>query len=187
MAYKVTSGPAVEPVTRDEAKNWLKLSSTSDDSIVDMLIESARQVLEDRLNLKFITQTVEMRLDSFPVSPEIALEFYPVQSITSVSIKTASGSAIFSTDAYTLDTTSQPARLYLNEGYSWPTTKDEPEAVTITAVTGYGDTAADVPAKLKKLMLHAIGFEYEHRMNPVQERRTYIDKLVYLLRNWSFE
>lgn len=187
MGYKVTSGPAVEPVVRDDAKNWLKVAGTSDDTLIDTLIESVRGILEGRLNLKFITQTVVQKIDSFPIGTEIALEFFPVQSITSIVYKTSTSTATFSSDAYELDTTSQPARIYLKEGYSWPTTKAEAEAVTITAVAGYGDTAADVPAELRQLILHVLAYEYENRMNPVQERRTYIDKLVYLERNWSFE
>ena len=59
--------------------------------------------------------------------------------------------------------------------------------MTVTYVAGYGDTAADVPVKLKQLMLHMLAYEYENRMNPVNERVTYIDRLVYLHRNYRFE
>jgi uncharacterized phiE125 gp8 family phage protein len=188
MSYKVTSQPAVEPVTLAEAKNWLKVIGTTDDSLITMLIESTRQTLEDRLDLKFITQTVVQKIDKWPAhSVEFNLETYPVQSVTSIEYKTGTGTATFSTDQYTADTTRQPARIYLNEGATWPTLKAEQEAVSITFVAGYGDTADDVPVKLKQLLLHLLAYAYENRMNPINERVTYIDKLVHLHRNFTFE
>jgi uncharacterized phiE125 gp8 family phage protein len=189
MATKVISAPAVEPITLTEAKNWLKVIGTADDDLITMLIESTRQSMEDALNLKMITQTVKQTRDEWPVgSVEFELDAYPVQSVTSIAYKTTSDTTqILSADSYVLDNTTQPARIYLKDGYTWPTLQAESEAVTINFVAGYGDTAADVPSKLKTLILHAIAFAYENRMNPVQERVTYIDKLVYLHRNWTFE
>lgn len=188
MYAKVTSAPAAEPITLTEAKNWLKVTGSTDDDLINRLIESTRQTLEDKLDIKFITQTITQKLDRWPKhSNEFDLLEYPVQSVTSIVYKTGDTTATFSTDAYTLDTTRQPARIYLNESYTWPTLKPEKEAVTITYVAGYGDTAADVPVKLKQLMLHMLAYEYENRMNPVNERVTYIDRLVYLHRNYRFE
>ena len=188
MYYKVTSGPAVEPITLTEAKNWLKVTGTTDDNLITQLIESTRQTLEDRLDLKFITQTIVQELDKWPLySGEFDLLAYPVQSVTSIVYKTGNTTATFSSDAYTADTTRQPARIYLNESYTWPTLKPEKQAVTVTYVAGYGDTAAEVPVKIKQLMLHMLAYEYENRMNPVNERVTYIDRLVYLHRNYRFE
>lgn len=188
MSFQVTIQPTVEPLTLTEVKSWLKVIGTSDDSLITMLMESTRQTIEDRLNLKMNTQTLVQKLDTWPVSStEFQLDMYPVQSVSSITYKATSGTATLDSGTYILDTTSQPARVYLKDGYTWPTLLAEPEAVTVTFVCGFGDEASDVPAKLKQLLLHAIAFAYENRMNPVQERITYIDKLIYTHRNWTFE
>lgn len=188
MPFQVTIQPTTEPLTLTEVKSWLKVIGTADDSLISMIMESTRQTIEDRLNLKMNTQTVVQKLDTWPAaSTEFNLDMYPVQSVTSITYKSSSGTGTLDSDTYILDATSQPARIYLKDGYTWPTLLAEPEAVTIEFVAGFGDDANDVPAKLKQLLLHAIAFAYENRMNPVQQRITYIDKLIYTHRNWTFE
>lgn len=187
MPFQVTIQPTVEPLTLTEVKAWLKVIGTSDDSLITMLLESTRQTIEDRLNLKMNTQTVVQKMDTWPKMNEFQLDMYPVQSVSAITYKATSGTATLDSDIYVLDTTSQPARVYLKDGYTWPTLKAEAEAVSITFVAGFGDEASDVPAKLKQLLLHAIAFAYENRMNPVEQRITYIDKLIYTHRNWTFE
>jgi len=187
MSFRISVDPTVEPLSLTEVKNWLKVSATSDDDLITMLLASTRETIEDRLNIRFITQTVEQYSDRIPTSDEIQLDTFPVQSVTSVEYKTGGSYSTFSSDAYTLDTNKQPGRVYLKDSYSWPTTDAEQQAIKITYVAGFGDTAADVPTKYKTLILHAVAYAYENRMNPVQERKTYIDKLIYQHRNWTFE
>jgi len=186
MAYKVTTAPASEPITLTEAKNWLKVSSSSEDDIITMLIESERQFLESKLNQKLVTQTIIQKIDSFPVGQNpIYLEANPVQSITSITYKDAIGSTdTFNSSNYTLDSTSGRARVYLKQDKEWPTLISEDESVTVEYVAGYGAESA-VPPKLKRLLYHGIGYAYENRMNPVNAKRTYLDKLIGLERiNW---
>lgn len=188
MAYKVTSAPAEEPISLAEAKNWLKAVGTADDTIISMLISAERGVLEDKLNQKLVTQTIEEKQDKFPLGNEpIYLAANPVQSITSIVYKdAASSTAVLSTDVYELDNTSERARIYLKEGQTWPVTISEKERVSITYVAGYGAASA-VPDKLKKILYHMIGYAYENRMNPVEQKRTYLDRLIGLEKVSWFE
>lgn len=188
MSYTVSVAPAVEPITTTEAKNWLKVSSSADDDIIDMLIASERQLLEDRLNLKLISQTIVQKIDKFPPSSNpIYLEANPVSSVTSIFYKDAAGSTTEWTNTnWTLDYTSERARIYLNEGGSYPTPIAEPESVIITYVAGYAN-AASVPSKYKKLLYHLIAFAYDNRQNPIQSRITYLDKLISNQRLYYFE
>lgn len=188
MATKVTAQPAIEPLTLTEVKTWLKIVSTADDSLLAMLLASTRQTIEDRLNLKLITQTVQQKLDRFPVGVELPLSIYPIQSVTSIVYKdSANTTQTLSADVYGVDTVSQPARIYLKDGKTWPTLSSEKDNITITLQAGFGDTTDDVPVKLKTLILHAVAFAYENRMNPIEQRRTYLDNLIYLHRNFIFE
>jgi uncharacterized phiE125 gp8 family phage protein len=179
MAYKVTIDPTTEPVTLTEAKNWLKISTSADDDLITMLIESERQILEDRLNIKLISQTIEQKSDRFPATGSpIYLEANPVSSVTSVYYKDAAGStAEFANTFWDLDNTSERGRIYLNDNQNYPTILNEEDAIIITYVSGYANAAA-VPDKYKKLLLHMVSFSYENRQNPIQEKRTYLDKLI---------
>ena len=71
--------------------------------------------------------------------------------------------ATFSSDNYFADTKSEPGRIALNYGASWPSTTLRPvNGVCIIFVAGYGN-AADVPQYIKNAMLLLIGHWYENR------------------------
>ena len=72
--------------------------------------------------------------------------------------------ATFSSDSYFVDTKSEPGRVVLNYGESWPTTTLRPaNGVCVTFVAGYGDDGSDLPQKVRNAMLLIIGHLYENR------------------------
>jgi uncharacterized phiE125 gp8 family phage protein len=73
----------------------------------------------------------------------------PLQEVVSVQYLDGAGALqTLSADTYKVSTHRRPGRVWLASGKSWPGTKDEREAVTITFKAGFGDTAADVPPNL---------------------------------------
>lgn len=66
---------------------------------------------------------------------------------------------------YTLDQVSEmrPARLLPAYGKSWPAHATFVNAVQVQFVTGYGNTAADVPASIKQAILLHVGWHYQYR------------------------
>lgn len=187
MAYKVTVAPAEEPLTLAEAKLWLRETGTAQNDVVTALITAERQLLEQALNVKLVSQTIEQKIDAFPYGDEVIfLDVGPVISVTSVQYKTGGTTATFSSDNYEVDTTSERPRIYLKEGSNWPVTEVEQQSGTITYLAGYASAAA-VPEKYKKLLRHLIAFSYDNRMAPVSEKMTYIDKLINQERVWYFE
>lgn len=155
MALKLITAPAEEPVTIAEARAQCRYDDTSNDTILTLLIQNAREQAEHRLGRALITQTWELALDAFPDS-EIELPKPPVQSIASVKYLDASGveqtvgGSNYSLDTYGLRHWAIPVY-----GYSWPVTYDAANAVKVRFVTGYG-LAAAVPAGIKAWMLLAI-------------------------------
>lgn len=62
-----------------------------------------------------------------------------------------------------VDAASEPGRVWLNYGKTWPTVSLRPgPAITVRYVAGYG-AAVDVPMQYKQAMLLMIGHFYENR------------------------
>ncbi len=126
----------------------------NDEDTLSSLITSARQHWENVLNRAFITQTWYYYPDEFPDDDFIELPFAPLQSVNGITY-TLSGDATtylntFSSSDYSVDTDSEPGRIVLNYGKSWPSgslaTKNP---IRIEFVAGYGAAASNVPAIIK--------------------------------------
>ena len=161
----VTTGPLVEPIDRDDiAKLDLKLlDETTEDDLLDILIQAAREWVEENTGRSLITQSRVIKFDYFPSI--IELTNGPVQA-DSVVVKYFDSDDIEQTldsDDYWVDTHSQIARVVVKN--SWPSTMCRPNAVSVEYDAGYGDSADDVPDALKKACLFMLGHFYENRQN----------------------
>jgi uncharacterized phiE125 gp8 family phage protein len=138
------------------------VSNTTGDPLLLSLITAARELVEGYTNHALITQTHRLSLDAFPNSDVINLQAHPVQSIDSFTYIDGSGASVPFAD-YTLDRDAYPARVVLNYGKSWPSTRASRNAIAITMKVGFGDTAADVPSRIRAAMKLLIGTWYENR------------------------
>lgn len=165
--------PAEEPVTLTEAKSNMRVDISADDAEINRMIAEAREDLEDATARAFVTQTWVLTLDRFPClghsdlyrpnSREIELRICPVQSVTSITyLDTLGASQTLSTDIYTVDIKSEPGRISLRYGQTWPVTLVQNNAVTITFVAGYGD-AEDVPNLAKRAIKMRAAHFYNYR------------------------
>lgn len=85
---------------------------------------------------------------------------------------------------YFVDVKSEPGRVCLNSGASWPTISLRPvNGVCITFIAGYGSTADDVPKKYRQAILLLLGHLYENREavsdKPLKEVPFAIESLLY--------
>jgi uncharacterized phiE125 gp8 family phage protein len=161
MASKLITAPATEPVTVAEAKAHLRVDSADDDALITALIVAARQGAEHITGRALMPQTWELALDGF--KDVIGLQKAPLTSITSIKyLDTAGALQTMSASDYLLDSHSEPARVMPAYGTSWPSTRDQANAVLIRFIAGYAD-AATVPQEIKQWMLLRIGMLYENR------------------------
>jgi len=163
MALTLVTGPAVEPVTRNEAKAHLRVDISDDDTLIDGLITAARVHVEQHLKRALVTQTWDLVLDGFP-GREARLPLPPLASVTSVTYTDDEGGA-GSVDAgeYVVDTDREPGRVVLKSGGTWPAvTLREAAGVRVRFVAGYGNAAA-VPGPIKQAILLLVGTLYENR------------------------
>lgn len=183
-ALTLVSAPAVEPVTADEAKNWLKIDDDTDDPTIQQLITTVRTAAEQDLRRSIITQSWKLTLDlsgnglgdclgegtyDLPITalygglPNcIDLPKGPVQSVTSVVTYALDNTpSTYASSNYLVDTAGD--RLVLNYGAIWPAGLRQRAACEVTYVTGYGATSSSVPSPLKHGMLIHLASIYEQR------------------------
>ncbi len=189
--YRVTVSPTQSPISLATVKHYLKIRTSGDDDIINILIGAATTFAEQYTKRDFITRTYETFRDYFPrwcdsegyytcgalpgffgnLSSTVVggnvgfvLDRSPLQSVTSIE--------------YLVDNVLTPvvSTVFYNtveEDYSevltlanqlWPEDADKRlQAITLTFVTGFGDTAADMPDWVTTGLLQHIAMMYENR------------------------
>jgi len=175
MAIQLRTPPNSEPVSLAEGKEYLRLTDTDNDALVDAILQAVRERAEEWLSRALVTQTWVLWQDriagrgwtdflddawtdrprSVPEIPGRALSL-PRPPLVSVNfIKTydkANIGTVFDAANYFVDTVSAPGRIVLNEGAVWPTGLRPANAVEIEFVAGYG-AASDVPGPIRQGIL----------------------------------
>lgn len=171
MPVEVVTGPVSEPVTLQEAKDHLRVEVTTDDSLIGRLITDAREWAERYTRRALVSQTWRLWADEFPDADDgdeyltLELPGGKVASVSSVKYTDADGTVqTLSASAYQLSSKGHDtiARLRPVYGGAWPAARDEPDAVQVEYVVGYG-AASDVPSQIKQAILLHVGWHYEHR------------------------
>ena len=163
------TAPASEPVSTDEAKTHIRVDITEDDTYIGTLIVAARARVEAFLRKALITQTWEYRLDWFPLSDDadLIVPMLPLIAVSSIKyIDTDGDEQTWDSSEYTVDIHNHIPRIVTAFSSTWPTTRDQINAVTIEFTAGYGNAAA-VPQDIKHAMLLLIGEMYENREESV--------------------
>jgi uncharacterized phiE125 gp8 family phage protein len=161
MPLTLVTAPAAEPVSVSEFKEHSRITETAEDALLARYIEAARSNTETFLNRALITQTWDYFIDGFYHCIEMPLG--PLQSVTEISyVDTAGDPQVLSTSIYTVDADSDPGRIYEAYGQTWPMVRDEPKAVTIRFIAGYGN-AEDVPDSIKHAIVMLAAHLYENR------------------------
>lgn len=183
MSVKIVTAPTVEPVTLDQVKKFLHEDFTDQDELINMMIQAARQKLDNGLEgwlgRSLLTQTWDFTVDRFPGTPdpltnswcqqpslfpatEIMIPFPPLQEIISINYFDTGGTEqTLSPTEYTVDTSSQPG--WVVPKTKWPNTLNAINAVTIQFKSGYGDTPDKVPGPIRTAIMQMVGHMYANR------------------------
>ena len=162
LSIKLITPPAVEPVTLDEAKTWLKLDTADDDSVVSRLIATARQMVEHYTRRVLITQTWRLSLNKRPALPFVVLPMAPaVQLISGYTQSDALTKVPLDVSGLWLDAGSEPPRLIFPNQLMASTRV--PMSLTLDIQFGYGTQAVNVPEALRQAILVFVAQAYEQR------------------------
>lgn len=165
MTLILVAPPASEPVSRANAKAFLKVEHDDEDTLIDTLIAAARLHVEAATRRVLVAQGWRLVLDGWPPRRLIELPLSPVVSIDSVTVYDAGGNpAILDASAWVADPLSTPARLLVREAVA-PSAAFNGIEIDFTA--GYGEAAEDVPAPLAQAVLQLVAHWYEVRGDAV--------------------
>lgn len=140
-------------------------TNTTDDSLLNMFISSARAHAEQELRRYLVTQTLDAYFDCFPCREDRDFRLPPLQSVSEITYTDTDGvTQTLAADQYVVDSKSEPARISEAYGCSWPSSLSVENAVKIRFIAGYGAAAA-VPSGIKNWMLVRIRTLYERRSN----------------------
>lgn len=175
-SLEVSAGPALEPHTVDEAKLYIRIDGTTENTYVTEMKLGARQALEEELSLALLTQTLKLRLRGWPTSARIYLPRPPLQSVSSiVYIDTTGTPQTLAASEYTVVNARSAPDVHAHKqvgyiepawGKSWPSLRDVPDNVTITYVAGF--TAANlIPQNIRNALLVMYAELYKYRETTV--------------------
>ena len=160
MPFTVITPPASEPLALGDAKAWLNIDHSFEDTLIEALIRAGRATVERATGLCLIARTVrETRThwtDGAGVSRSgaVNLAAWPILNVDAVIVD---GLLVPSTD-FSLDRQARPAAL--THQSHWP---DAGLGVMIDYQAGYGVAATDLPPDLVLAVKLIVSRAYERR------------------------
>jgi len=171
MIITLTTAPAVEPVSLEEAKLHCKLATTAaeavayttEDGWLTRNIKGVRTQCEFETGRRFITQTLTMYLNEWPTERYIKIPYPPLQSAV-VTYRLSDDDDYDETlSTADVDIVSEPGRIILQPNESWPSgTLYTDKPIKIVFVCGYG-LAVAVPENIKDAILVKLEDAYNNR------------------------
>lgn len=172
----------VDPVSTQELRDFARLDDAIDSNFINSFIKASTMFCEEYTNKSFINRTLKMSLDGVAevdiplregvtVGPieifynrHIELPKSPVSSVTHIKYYNDSNTeSTWATSNYYVDTQSDPAKILLRDGGTWPTNLRKANGIEITYVSGYGANRSDTPEAIRVAIMQYALHLYEHR------------------------
>ncbi len=183
----VTPPTYSDAVSLDDAKDFMKVDETDENALIQNMVAASARLAEDYTGRRFLTQTWDYFLDDFinesggrtpwwngmKEGPEdyffgfasryIQIDQVPLQSVSFIKyFDKSNAEATFDSASYFVDSISTPARIVLNDGYSWPTGLRRYNAFQVRCVVGYGAAAA-IPEPIQMAIMTQAQYMFLNR------------------------
>lgn len=168
----LVAGPTVEPITVEDVKDQIRITTDEEKDLLERLIVAAREYAEAFTERALMTQMWDLWLDRFPVEPWIVVPRAPLMSVDSFAVRQVDGSQVewdrvnWRVEA-PFGPVAQRGRIIKAPGVAWPVVTGEPGSIAIRFMAGYGDFPHDVPAAIKVAMLEFVADGWQQRGNLV--------------------
>jgi len=183
-----TTDPAVEPVLfADIHPDHLRLTGEHERGYVESLISMAREEAEAYMHRALIEQSWTLTLDVWPGGSRdwwdeihrptdtpsnlyLELPYPPLISVTSIDTYDTADvvTPITVADYFVTDTNSEPGRLVLRSGQTWPIDTRRGARIKVIYKAGYGLAGANVPVGIRHGIKLHVAWMYEHRGDGAQ-------------------
>jgi len=163
MPSILLAGPALEPITLAEAKQFVRVEHDDDDDVITALIAGSRIHVETQTRRALITQSWRLTRDVWPATGCLPLLPVPVKTLDAVRVYRSDGTTLaLDTAGFALDRSDAPARLSFTRGV--PVAPERSAAgIEIDITCGYGDAGANVPEPLRQAIRLLVAHWYENR------------------------
>mgnify|MGYP002623288214 FL=1 len=163
MSHRRTSDPDNDAVPLQSVLDHSLVTNPSEASYMQTLLGAAIASVEEFIERSLITQTWELKLDSWEdarytrlvelsggCERAIIVPRPPLLAVSSIQYIDSDGNTqTLAASKYDVDTASHPGRITLAVNQSWPSLRDVPNAVTITHTAGYGTLASSIPEPIR--------------------------------------
>jgi uncharacterized phiE125 gp8 family phage protein len=161
MSSLLLSAPAVEPVTLDETRDFLRVEHNDDDEVIAALTAGARIHIETQTRRALITQDWRLTRDAWPADGRIAVLPAPLQSLIAVRVTDFEG------NTHDVDLQAFVSDLGASALVFAPWALSAPgqiaAGIALAVRVGYGDAAIDVPEALRQAIRLLAAHWYDNR------------------------
>ena len=155
------TGASAALISTADFKTHARVDITDDDAYIDTIIGAATEWCEIYNGRRFVSRVSADYFDKFPgvIGPRWA----PVASVTSITyLDTNGASQTLSPSLYQTDLNHDPARIKPAYNESWPSTRNQFNAVTLNYVAGFA-TVSLVPERYINAVQMLAAAKYENR------------------------
>ena len=166
FSYIRTSGPATTPISLSELKSYLKITTSTDDTLLLLIIDLVTEVAEKIMRRDLISKTYTTYRDAISFTSKylvlrrsklLAVNYIKYIDINDVLIT-------ISPTIYSNTIEADYSKIFLNKNENWPSdVQDVPQAIQISFDAGYGTLSIDVPADIRGALLQHAALFYENR------------------------
>lgn len=161
------------PVTVATAKQHLRVTHSSEDTLIELYLRAAIRVVEESAHITLLPATVTQIFDTIPAPGQYLDLSLPLTSLTSLSYNTVEAPADFTTfTGGVVDAAYNRPRVYAPDGW--------PSCWQFKAIYSSGYATADaIPKPLIVAVLLTLSDMYENRTDSIKQLPTAVDYLIH--------
>ncbi|HUL88440.1 MAG TPA: head-tail connector protein [Pseudolabrys sp.] len=161
MSSILLTEPAVEPLSVEEAKTFLRVEHSDDDEVIRALVAGARMHVEAQARIALVTQRWRLTFDRWPHHGRIAVKPGPLRSLDAVRVYDLQG------HPQSVDTQAFVPDFGASTLAFMPWMLSVPgriaAGIELDVTIGFGDAATDVPEPLRQALRLLVAHWYENR------------------------
>lgn len=162
MAITDINSPALEPVTLDYAKIFLRVDNDEEDQLISDLIRAARERVEGLINAALITRTRRFTTSKIN-SKGVFINSGNISQITAVRLRGVDFSVEVSLAYLAINLRCLPSVVSVKDRATFQSYAPEASTLEIDFIAGFGHDEDDIPMPLRQAILLLLAQSYEYR------------------------